>query len=175
MKHDFKNRRRNYFINRKFQRTFILKFCALVIIGSAISGGIIYMLSRSTVTTVFDNLRLTIKSTADFILPSLFLASAIVIALVGFATVAVTLFTSHKVAGPLYRMEKDIDEVTAGSLDKEIKLRQADELKALAASLNNMIRALRVDMREIKRIVEELDRVVVTEDAKNNVKKLKKT
>jgi len=113
------NRRHNYFIKKEFQRNFIIKFCTLVVIGAALSGGIIYTLSKSTVTTTFENSRLMIKSTADFILPSVLLASAVVIAVIGLATIAITLFTSHRIAGPLYRLEKDVEEVAAGNLYKD--------------------------------------------------------
>ncbi|NQS99742.1 MAG: hypothetical protein HQ595_01550, partial [Candidatus Omnitrophica bacterium] len=118
MEKDAKNRRTTYFIKRKFQRNFIIKFCVLVIGGSALSGVLIYSMSKSTVTTTFENCRLTIKSTADFILPAVLLSGLIVIVFIGLATVAVTLFTSHRIAGPLYRLEQDVTEISCGNLKK---------------------------------------------------------
>ena len=70
MKNQSQNRRRNYFIKKRFQTNFIIKFCALVAIGSIISGTIIYLMSRAALTTTFENSRLAIKSTADYILPA---------------------------------------------------------------------------------------------------------
>ena len=105
MEDDFQNRRRTYFIKKKFQRNFIIKFCVLAIAGAIISGAIVYMMSKSTVTTTFENSRLTIKSTADFILPAVLLSTFVFVVFIGIATVLVTLFASHKIAGPLYRME----------------------------------------------------------------------
>ena len=105
---DYENRRKNYYIKKEFQRNFILKFCLVVLIGSGLSGAIIYLMSTATVTTSFENLRLVIKSTADYILPAVFLSSVIVIIITGAATIFITLFTSHKIAGPLYRIEQDI-------------------------------------------------------------------
>lgn len=154
---NFKNRRKNYFIKKKFQTIFILKFCALVIAGSIISGIVIYAMSGATVTTTFENSRLVMKSTADFILPAVLLSSAIVIAIIGLATIFMTLFTSHRIAGPLYRMEQDIKEVAAGNLTKEFKLRRTDEIKALAESLDNMTQGLRYDVEKIRSSVTELE------------------
>lgn len=162
-------RRRHYYINKRFQRDFILKFCALALVGSIISGYIIYMMSRATVTTTFENSRLTIKSTADYILPAVFLATAIVIVLVGIATVFITLFTSHKIAGPLYRIEKDIDEVTSGNLKVLFHLRSGDEIKPIVARLNAMVESLRHRVADIKAIVNELD----TEKNQEKIKRLK--
>ncbi|MFA6142164.1 MAG: HAMP domain-containing protein [Candidatus Omnitrophota bacterium] len=150
-------RRRHYYINKQFQRNFILKFCALALVGSIVSGCIIYMMSQATVTTTFENSRLTMKSTADYILPAVFLATAIVIILVGAATVFITLFTSHKIAGPLYRIEKDIDEVTSGNLKVLFHLRNGDEIKPIVARLNAMVESLRHRVADIKEAVNDLD------------------
>lgn len=159
---EMRNRRRNYYIKKEFQRNFIMKFCALVILGSLISGCIIYLMSRATVTTTFENSRLVIKSTADFILPAILLSGAIVILLIGFATIVVTLFTSHRIAGPLYRIEKDIDEITLGNLRIVFNLRQGDEIKPLAASLNVMAQSLRGRLAKIRNLLNELDSAVNT-------------
>ncbi len=170
-----KNRRRNYFIKKKFQRNFILKFCTLVTIGAIISGTIIYMMSKATVTTTFENSRLTIKSTADFILPAVLLSSAIVIIVIGLAAVAVTLFASHRIAGPLYRMEKDIEGVASGNLKKRFNLRITDEIKVLAEGLDNMTQALRADIDRIKRSVDELESIDDSEELKKKIQELKGT
>lgn len=167
-------RRKNYYIGKKFQRRFIFKFCLLVIAGSLISGAMIYLMSGTTVTTIFDNARLTIKSTSDFILPSVLLASLIMIVLIGLATIFMTLFTSHRIAGPLYRMEKDIDEVAAGNLTKVFNLRASDELKAMAASLNALVHSLASKIAPVKSMVDELSAMSTGDQAKEKIKQIKK-
>jgi methyl-accepting chemotaxis protein len=157
MEKRFKERRRTYFIKKRFQAGFILKFCILVIIGSIISGGIIYTLTRATVTTSFEDCRLKIKSTADYILPAVLFSSAVVILFIGLSTVLVTLFASHRIAGPLYRMEKDLQQVVAGDLTKKFHLRRTDEIKALAEGLNIMTDSLRTNIADIKQGLSELE------------------
>lgn len=154
---DNPERRKNYYINKEFQRNFILKFCLLVLIGSLISGIIIYSMSRATVTTTFENSKLTIKSTADFILPAVLLASAVVILAIGIAAIAITLFTSHRIAGPLYRIEKDINEITAGNLNIAFNLRHGDEIKPIAASLNRMVRSVKEKVVAVKQDLIQLE------------------
>ena len=173
MEQEFKNRRRNYFIDKKFQSIFILKFCMLVIIGTVISGAIIYALSMSTVTTTFENSRLMIKSTADYMLPAVLLSGAIVVILTGLATIMVTLFTSHRISGPLYRVEKDLEEIASGNLTKKFNLRQTDELKKLAENLNNTVEALRTEFEQLKREISELDSSVESEAAKAKLNTIK--
>lgn len=148
MKED--ERRKCYFIKKDFQRNFIIKFCLLVLLGSLISGAIIYLMSRATVTTTFLNSRLTIKSTADFILPAVLLSSLVVIICVGLSTIAVVLFTSHKIAGPLYHLEKDVEELGKGNLKARFTLRQGDEIKAMAENLAQAAANLRAKVNSIK-------------------------
>lgn len=166
------NKRKNYFIKKKFQTGFIIKFSLLAIAGSLISGMIIYLMSRNTVTTAFMNSRLTIKSTADFILPAVLLSCVSVVIIVGLATIGLTLFVSHRIAGPLYRMEKDIDEVGACNLNVRFNLRENDELKAMAACLDKMVQNLRADMALLKEAADELD-LKAPQDIRPQVRKLK--
>ena len=172
-------RRKNYYIDKKFQGKFILKFCLLIVIGSLISGAIIYGMSRATVTTAFENSHLTIKSTADFILPAVLLSSAVVILMIGIATIAITLFTSHRIAGPLYRIEKDINEITSGNLNVAFNLRHGDEIKPIAASLDRMAKSLKEKILAVKEALTQLESEInrspspASENIKNRIKSAK--
>lgn len=168
-------RRRNFYIKKKFQRNFIIKFCGLVTIGSIISGGIIYLMSESTVTTTFVNSKLTIKSTADFILPAVLLSSAVVVLLTGLAAIFITLFTSHKIAGPLYRIEKDITAVASGNLKMVFSLRHGDEIKPLVTSLNIMVGSIKAHIVDAQNTIEQIEGKQVPPEVKEKIIHLKET
>lgn len=154
------NKRRNYFIKKEFQTKFILKFCILIGVACLVMGILVYVLSAKTVTTSFENLRLVAKNTADYILPALVLSSLIAIFLVTLACIAVVLFISHRIAGPLYRFERSMEQIAGGDLTVETRLRQTDEIKVLAQSLNDLAEKLRevvvTSQRDIKRLDDEL-------------------
>lgn len=133
------NRRRNYFIDKSFQSKFILKFCLLVIGAGLVTVGVLYYLSRQSMTVAFVNSRVVVKTTADFIMPVLVQTVVVVTVLVGLATMFVTLFVSHKIAGPLYRFRKAFEELGEGKYP-EINLRQMDQLQALAKDFNAAIK-----------------------------------
>jgi methyl-accepting chemotaxis protein len=59
------------------------------------------------------------------------------VALVGF-------HLSHKIAGPIYRMEKHLGELASGNFSSHLVLRQGDELVSMADKLNNLSDTLRV-------------------------------
>jgi len=164
----------------EFQRNFILKFCAIIILSALIIAAIVYALSISSTTTVFENSRLEIKSTADFILPLLILSSLVAIIGAGAVTVIVTLFISHRIAGPLYRLEKDIGEVNKGNLGVVIRVRKKDELQDLAKSLNQMLNSIRNAISEVSKDIESITAADLSEknkqkleNAKNILKKFK--
>jgi signal transduction histidine kinase len=46
---------------------------------------------------------------------------------------------SHRIAGPIYRLEKELDSRLNGKEINPIKLREGDELKALADKINSLI------------------------------------
>ena len=167
---DNKNRRKNYYIRKEFQRNFIFKFCFLVLAGSAISACIIYVASRATVTTSFDNLRLVIRSTSDYIMPSVLLGSIVVIIVTGIATIAITLFTSHKIAGPLYRIEQDINKVASGNLRQEFSLREHDEIRPIAEALNSMTGLLKGEISELKKSVDEMETLASSKNAPQEIR-----
>lgn len=56
---------------------------------------------------------------------------------------ALSIFVTHKIAGPVYRFKKVLGEVSAGNLDISIRLREKDDLKDLAEDLNLVISELR--------------------------------
>lgn len=146
------NRRKNYFIKKGFQTRFILRFCGLVILGSLISGAMLffYLASKRTVTTAFVNSRLSIISTADYVLPALIAISLITVVLISIATSIVVMYLSHRIAGPLYKLEKSIDEISAGNLALKIQLRSTDEISKMADCLNAMTENFRKRLSEIK-------------------------
>ncbi|MDP6686286.1 MAG: hypothetical protein QGI05_04970, partial [Candidatus Omnitrophota bacterium] len=85
-------KRRTYFIDKKFQTKFILKFCALVAVGGFLTIGILYCLAVQSTTVSFVDSRVVVQTTADFILPILLQTVLIVMIVVSFATIFITLF-----------------------------------------------------------------------------------
>ena len=64
---------------------------------------------------------------------------AIAMPLVLLAIWFTALEVSHRIAGPLYRLEKELDSLIAGTSRGPIKLRKHDEFKLLAEKINKML------------------------------------
>ena len=145
-----KNRRRNYFIDRGFQSKFIVKFCALVILASILIGTLIYFFNRQTITVALENLKVVAMTTSDFIFPAMFGIIIVVTLLIGVITIAVTLLTSHKIAGPLYRLKAELEKMRGGDFSSDIHIRTKDQLQKLASEFNDMRVGLKGSITTIK-------------------------
>ena len=131
-------RRRHYFIKKDFQFKFILKFCLLILGGVLVSTCLLFLFSRDSLTSSFDQSRLVIEQTSFAILPALIYTNLITLGLITLATIIITLFVSHKLAGPMFRFEADLERIGEGDLTKVIRLRKKDQLKDMAETLNRM-------------------------------------
>ena len=131
-------KRRNYFIDKSFQTKFIVKFCLINIAASLLIGILIYGLNRQTNTVAFENLRVVVKSTADFIRPIMSLVIVIVTFYVAISTIFIVLFTSHRIAGALFRLTAELEKMRAKDLSHPIRIRATDQLQRLATECEAM-------------------------------------
>ncbi|UCD32022.1 MAG: methyl-accepting chemotaxis protein [Desulfobacterales bacterium] len=151
-----KFKRRQYFVQKDFQLKFILKFCIVLFIGIIISTGLLFLFSKDTLTSSFDQSRLVIKNTAFAILPSVFLSNLITLGLITLAAIVVTLLVSHKLAGPLFRFQKELNLIGEGNLTQTVRLREKDQITPMADSLNQMRVNLQDKVLDIKKEVEKI-------------------
>lgn len=155
-----RNRRRKYFIKKEFQTRFISRFCLPVIFTALIAAIVIYRFSGQSVVTVFENSRLMIKPGTEFIMPGLILSTLISIILVGIATMVIMFFASHRIAGPLYKVEKSLERMANGDLSFDIHFRRRDEVKKLADAFNMASLRLNALLGDMKQESARLDSAI---------------
>jgi len=144
-----KNPRRQYFIDRSFQASFIFKFCIVVILSSIIIAGAIFLLSQGSTTVAIENTQVVVKKTADFIAPIVSWVLIIVTILSAIVVGLICLFVSHKIAGPLYRIKKEVETLADGNLKANFNIRSSDQLQELAKSLDKMVKSIKGNRKEI--------------------------
>ncbi len=150
------DKRSHYFIKKDFQTRFILKFCLLLLFGVIVSTGLLFLFSQDTLTSSFQNSRLVIENTALAILPTVVYTGLVTLVLLTIATIAVTLFISHKIAGPMFRFEKELKEIGGGNLKKKVSLRKKDQAEELADCINDMTASLREKVIHIRTRLEHI-------------------
>ena len=66
-----------------------------------------------------------------------------------------SIYVSHRIAGPFYRLSKTMEEIRAGNLRTRFFLRQADEGKFLIKSCNDTLHSLDSVFSRLKNIIRE--------------------
>jgi len=131
-----KPKRRTVFISRRFQAGFSVKFLLLIVAESLLAIALFIYLSSGTFITGYSGTDIVVARTGDYFLPTVLLANLVVIGATAAAGFAIMLYTSHKIAGPLYRFEKSLEEIGNGNLTHRFTLRTRDQLGELAGKLN---------------------------------------
>jgi methyl-accepting chemotaxis protein len=67
-----------------------------------------------------------------------------------------SVFVTHRFAGPLYRFHQVVDQMAAGDLSTGFKLRKGDDLVELETALNRAIESLAATMQEAHRPLNDL-------------------
>jgi len=164
-------KRRNYFIKKDLQGKYIFSFFLFVVAGSIIFTLIFSLLSSNTLTIVYDNYKLQIGKTPLILMKEILSAQWIFIVAGGFMVVILSMFLTHRFAGPIFRFEKSIEEMTKGNLNFRIYLRAKDEGKELAEKINILIDMLSSNIKEMRRLSEEVNNKLT--DANNSLKENK--
>jgi methyl-accepting chemotaxis protein len=158
-------KRKQYFIDKPFQTRFIMRFCLIVLAASVLSGILLFFLSYNSTTVAIENTRVMVKRTSEFILPILI---STILTATFFAAVAVlflTLFASHKIAGPLFRLKREIDGLKQGDLMRNFSIRSDDQLQDFAKSLRDMCGSLREKHQVMKDKKENLKRFFIEKES----------
>ena len=104
-------RRKRYFINKRLQIDLFFKWIIPPIILLFVT---LYYLKSSSFVMV---------------------SGAVVVTLVLWRV----LILSHRLAGPIYRLEKDLQDIARGKFSMRIKFRKKDELHSIADGINRIL------------------------------------
>lgn len=79
----------------------------------------------------------------------------------------VALFVSHRMGGPLYRMEVAFKDMAQGRLNQPVSLRRGDQLQREAEALNQGVGSLRERLMELRDQARQLENVSDAQEARD--------
>ncbi len=97
--------------------------------------------------------------------------SAILILLIGWASI----FLTHKIAGPLYRLRRSCQDIGSGNLTTRLEFRKRDEAHDVARDFNQMAASLDATVSTLKRIVGSMPSDARTEELKKALTRFRAT
>ena len=126
-------RRTNYLINKKFQLAFAARFVLIITLISGFIGFQLYAIVWPVVS------RFVPEQTMTFITHQIIFRGILFLSLAALIIIVIAIVISHRVAGPIFSMERTIDRIVQGEKVEFIRLRKHDELKGLAEKINGLI------------------------------------
>ena len=148
-------RRRIIFIKRALQMKYVfLVFLTVLLTVSIVSLDLYYIIGKIYVNQIgSENFMAILKGAARLLAIHLPIYFVIVI--------IVSVFISHKFAGPIFRLEKVAEAISKGDLTVQAVLRQGDELFETAEAMNQMIELLRQKLLKEKHLSDRIAQKLV--------------
>ncbi|MFH1394900.1 MAG: hypothetical protein ABIH09_01945 [Candidatus Omnitrophota bacterium] len=167
-----KFRRKRYIVLVGFQLKYILYILLFIYIGAAVAGYTVYWTTWVTLGEKLANVYP--RSRLVYIFHDANMALIIRMLLITPIFVIIGIFLSHRIAGPIYRINKYLDSLKEGDYSRDIKLRKKDELKDVAGKLTELCQELRKKKEQkdiiIKEIEDTLDKSGVSSDVSEKIK-----
>ncbi len=164
-KKPYKRKKLNLAVKWEFQRWLLIRIGGVVVLSSLVAVLILYFFSRQEISESFYTAHFQIRRVSDLLLPVM--AAGAFVSLV--SGLGLALFLPQKLAGPIYRIQKCLEQIREGDLTEQIVLRKNDVFGDLADSVNETTAGIRTRIQELKEIQQELERLVQAlehEDAK---------
>lgn len=143
----FLYKRANFLINKRFQLKFAFFVCSWIFALSMIYPIIIYNLFEYFMKLASDPTvraqSLTperVKMIENQVLFLLGLLQLLFLAI----TFMLSIFLSHRIAGPLYKLRRSLEEIARGNFDLRITFRKNDHFMELQDTFNDMVQHLSI-------------------------------
>lgn len=149
-------RRRRFITKKGLQFRYIGLVFGLAVLASLVTGWTVFATGwyffGEKLASVYPQGRLlyVFKATNMALIRNLLLISPLIFIM--------GLFFSHRIAGPVYRIEKTLSEIAKGNLSMRIKLRGGDELVDLADMINSLTENLAGVMAADKDVLIKIDK-----------------
>lgn len=130
-------------INRRFQLKFAFFVCSWIFALSMVYPLIIFSLFEMFLKFVPQDSAQSLAHIKDIQGQVLFLLALLQLAVL-LITFLISIFLSHRIAGPIYRIKKAMEEISKGNFDQRVTLRKNDHFMELQDSFNEMSQHLAV-------------------------------
>ncbi len=129
-------KRKNFFIKKNFQGKLILGYFPFLTGGCLFFIILLGAFSADTLTISYSNNDLQFGQTPVILLKKILAAHWIFIASGAVFTIIAAMLITHRIAGPIFRFERALDNMLNKDLTDNVALRTKDEGKELAIKIN---------------------------------------
>lgn len=142
-------KRQTVFIHPHYQRRSIMIVVGIIVASGLMSGLLLYFLLSSELSSELQVAHKQIKNIWESLAPAIIFGNIITVLVASIVASVAIVYQSHKIAGPMHRLQRICDEVASGNLNPVTSLRKADQLTALASSFEIMVESLQEQRGDI--------------------------
>lgn len=153
----------DHVVSWRFRIAFFLKFGFSVAGAALASGAAFYFANNFRIGPTYGEGMRAIERVDAALSASLVYSALFQLAAAGLAVAGIALYVSHKIAGPLVRLEKRFGAAARGDIGGSVCLRAGDQVTALADALNETMLDLRLQvgrLRDLTGALAELEKRV---------------
>jgi len=146
-----KFKRRNYFVNKQVQGIY-----ALFIIMSV---GVISLLVSMEILRSFYNSFGALGDESFYNSVNIyFIIKVLILLVLGSILIGgLSLFASHKIAGPIFRLNSSLKNLAKGKYEERLKFRKNDYFQEVADNFNRMAESVEKRVVEESKVISEMD------------------
>jgi methyl-accepting chemotaxis protein len=150
-------KRSNIFINKAIQARFIVGVFLLILLSGLCSALLVFWITGGDLQAQSQTAHANIANAWERLWLSILISNVVSMVIAGTIAMYAVLHATHKIVGPLYRFEKNCEQIGEGNLDSYISLREKDQLQTLGLAFTNMVNKLRARKSEQQELVTKIN------------------
>jgi len=140
-------KRSSMFINKAIQARFIGGALLMILLSGLCSALLIFWITGGDLQAQSQSAHANIANSWERLGLSILISNVVSMIIAGAIAMYVVLHATHKIVGPLYRFEKNCQQIGDDNLDAYVSLRETDQLQALGLAFTDMVDKLRARKR----------------------------
>lgn len=160
-------KRRTYYIKKVYQRRFILKKIALVVVGAVAANLLLYLFLQKWINDAMYRVHINVRSVSDVIMTPLFFTNLIVFSLALGGSFLMISLGRRRLDRQFHCFVEGLREVNNGDLTIEVKDLSNGDFNGLSDGFNHTVRRLREKIILLRDGVAEIETIAESYDAEN--------
>lgn len=148
--------RKNYFIKKKFQGRYMFGFYFLLASLLLLFTILLCYNTAGHLTITYENDALQVASTPTILFKHILIAGWLIMIPLGFLFSWLIMRHTHRIAGPLYKFEVVLNQMSRGVLEPNVRLRKTDDGQEVAAWMQDANRFLADKVIELRSLTGKL-------------------
>jgi hypothetical protein len=144
---------------------FAMQLLLIIGAGGALLFLAFYLIFIQPLPGTYAGVYFALRDLSAFLVPILVFSLLAYVLVVSGVIALLSGYSFHKIAGPLYRMERAMENYESGHAVKAVFLREGDQLVALAQAYNGFVGRLRDDRKEWLSAMEHAERLCLQDKA----------